>query len=328
MQKEYYKVLGVSVSASADDIKKAYHRLAKQYHPDITGSNTEAGELFKEVNEAYQVLSDSVKRSTYDLRLRSIYIPARVEFDPYLLAVISQPSAKLNEEFTITYSYGGEGRVFKKPEQSTFAYASSPVVNHRMVKVFNGDIKETSLAFTICALETGTLTIPPATIYINHSLVTSRELKIMITENDCFYKNGQKASHHPFAFRMNKEQQGRSNTGRTYIYRHLVLIPRSGYAYYYHQIGAAMKITFLLLGFLWSAATGFSLVGGACAGSLAGGILCYSMYFITGVKPKFYYSMDYETVKYYLDNNYRAGRDPSYSVLNSKFVYLLFGMFR
>lgn len=63
MPKDYYKVLGVNHSASEDEIKKAYRRLAHQYHPD-KGSGDE--KKFKEINEAYQVLSDKVKRTQYD----------------------------------------------------------------------------------------------------------------------------------------------------------------------------------------------------------------------------------------------------------------------
>lgn len=64
MKKDYYDVLGVSRSASQDEIKRAYRKLAHQYHPDKAGKENEA--KFKEVNEAYQVLSDPQKRQTYD----------------------------------------------------------------------------------------------------------------------------------------------------------------------------------------------------------------------------------------------------------------------
>jgi molecular chaperone DnaJ len=65
-KRDYYEVLGVSKQASSDDIKKAYRRLAKQYHPDVNPGDKEAEAKFKEVNEAYSILSDDQKRSTYD----------------------------------------------------------------------------------------------------------------------------------------------------------------------------------------------------------------------------------------------------------------------
>ena len=67
MPRDYYEVLGVAKDASQDDIKKAYRSLAKKYHPDVTElSKEEAEAKFKEVSEAYEVLSDEGKRKTYD----------------------------------------------------------------------------------------------------------------------------------------------------------------------------------------------------------------------------------------------------------------------
>ncbi|HEX6750062.1 MAG TPA: molecular chaperone DnaJ [Longimicrobium sp.] len=64
--KDFYRVLGVPENANADEIKKAYRKLAKQYHPDANPDNASAAEKFKEISEAYAVLSDEGKRKQYD----------------------------------------------------------------------------------------------------------------------------------------------------------------------------------------------------------------------------------------------------------------------
>lgn len=75
--KTYYLVLGVDRNASQEDIKKAYRRLAKKYHPDVNPGNKEAEERFKEINEAYNTLGDETLKKAYDDKLdgRKDYSP-------------------------------------------------------------------------------------------------------------------------------------------------------------------------------------------------------------------------------------------------------------
>ena len=66
MQRDYYEVLGVDRGASDGEVKKAFRRLARELHPDVNRHDPEAEEKFKEAAEAYEVLSDADRRSTYD----------------------------------------------------------------------------------------------------------------------------------------------------------------------------------------------------------------------------------------------------------------------
>lgn len=65
-KRDYYDVLGVGRTANADELKKAYRKLARQYHPDVNQGDPSAEEKFKEINEAYEVLSDDDRRAAYD----------------------------------------------------------------------------------------------------------------------------------------------------------------------------------------------------------------------------------------------------------------------
>ena len=80
--KDYYSILGVDKNASQEDIKKAYRKLAKKYHPDTNPGNKQAEEKFKDINEAYEVLSNPEKRNKYDNFGNEFDFKHGYDFDP------------------------------------------------------------------------------------------------------------------------------------------------------------------------------------------------------------------------------------------------------
>ena len=72
MNKNHYQVLGVSQNASQGDIKKAYRSLSFQYHPDKTNGDKDKEEIYKKINEAYDVLQDTSRRQQYDFEIMKL----------------------------------------------------------------------------------------------------------------------------------------------------------------------------------------------------------------------------------------------------------------
>ncbi len=80
MSKDYYKILGINEFESAENIKSAYRKLARKWHPDVAGNSPEALKTFKEINEAYEILSNKVKKEEYD-RARRFYNYAKGNYE-------------------------------------------------------------------------------------------------------------------------------------------------------------------------------------------------------------------------------------------------------
>lgn len=108
MALNYYHILEVGYDASQDDVKLAYRRLAKMYHPDVNANDTEKAEMFKLISEAYKVLSDADKKAAYDLRL--------------LLGVHEEySSSENNSYFYDTRSRTFRYRYYRKREPVTYS---------------------------------------------------------------------------------------------------------------------------------------------------------------------------------------------------------------
>ncbi|UCD02154.1 MAG: DnaJ domain-containing protein [Promethearchaeota archaeon] len=104
MAKDYYKILGINKGASKEEIKRAFRKMARKYHPDVNPDEPKSGEKFKEINEAYTILSDDKKRDMYDR-----------------FGVVEGDSS--------TYqNWGGApggGRVHRSPDGTTYYYTTS-----------------------------------------------------------------------------------------------------------------------------------------------------------------------------------------------------------
>lgn len=104
--KDYYKTLGLDKSASQDEVKRAYRKLAKKYHPDLHPDDKEAQEKFKEINEAYEVLGDKDKRNKYDHFDSAYNFQAGQNFNPEDFGFSGFGS---NGARTYTYTSGSRG---------------------------------------------------------------------------------------------------------------------------------------------------------------------------------------------------------------------------
>ena len=117
--RDYYKILGVARSASADEIKSAYRKLAMQYHPDRNPGDLQAENQFKEINEAYQVLSDAQKRTRYD-QLGDSYFQAQQNGQSDNFDWSCWTSGQGAQEVNLNDLFGGEGGSFSDFFNSIF----------------------------------------------------------------------------------------------------------------------------------------------------------------------------------------------------------------
>jgi len=110
MAKDYYKTLGITKNASKEEIKRAFRKMARKYHPDVNPDESKSGEKFKEINEAYSLLSDDKKREMYDKF-------GVVEGDP--------SSYQQGSRNTGGFGSNGGGRGYRSPDGTTYYYSTS-----------------------------------------------------------------------------------------------------------------------------------------------------------------------------------------------------------
>jgi molecular chaperone DnaJ len=111
MKRDYYEILSVSKNATADEIKKAYRKVAMQYHPDRNPGDKSAEEKFKEAAEAYEVLSDADKRAKYDRFGHQAFAPGTSGFhgSPNMEDIFSQFGDIFGDDIFGSF-FGGGGR--------------------------------------------------------------------------------------------------------------------------------------------------------------------------------------------------------------------------
>lgn len=127
--KDYYSVLGVDKNASTDEIKKAYRKLVKKYHPDSGESNSKSKEKFQEISEAYEVLKDEEKRKKYDAFGANANFSSGENFDPsrYGYTVNYGGNASdFSDFFNMIFGSGGFGFSQGKRTYSTSSMGGDP----------------------------------------------------------------------------------------------------------------------------------------------------------------------------------------------------------
>ena len=116
-KRDYYEVLGVDKNASADEIKSAYRKKAKQFHPDLNKDDPKAAEKFKEAQEAYSVLSDDNKRKMYDY---CYFSTITVVYDREVIGLLQVADLKKNNDYAMWLKAIEKSNAYRLPECLSF----------------------------------------------------------------------------------------------------------------------------------------------------------------------------------------------------------------
>lgn len=322
--KDYYEILGVSKDAGDSEIRKAWLARARQFHPDHHPDDPLAEEHFKEVQEAYQVLKDPSLRSSYDLRVDLPGVPSVVNNYFYVLCDLDKVNCY--DEITVTFTFSGNGRIFRRPDFDGFQVTGSPFVSGRMVIHEGAVIKETRMRYIISPLHVGTLTVGKATIRIGEQNHETAPFKIEVAPAKCYFMRDMAANGKPLKYTLHYEfPEGEEPLRISELKKnHIIMIPRSKQAYYFHTIAKTMKWVFSIYGMIFfSKHFGLHPFGGFFVGNLIAGINVHLMYFLSGVKSKFRTAQMYPMVASYQEEGYLLGESTGVPLIKGNFLFHL-----
>ncbi len=320
MERTYYEILEVPVNASKEDIKRAYRRLALLHHPDTNKNSADHSIYFLEIKEAYETLMDPLRRQEYDRRKPFSEPSAGFVFSFYAMA--DKQVVGCFEELRVSFTYTGDGRFFKKPDFIHFFVTGVPYVSVRKILQADTEVKETTLAYIICPMQTGSLVIDRAAVKIRNKSYFTEPIKIQVEESKCFFTKNKPANGKPYKYPMFYEAAvGADKIRALKNFSHTVLVPRSAYAQSYHRIVKGLKITMMLWGMVLCFLIKKNLALGVLAGLAFGGLMGNLLYVIAGVRPVFRFASKFKTVREYHEKGYQTGTDSGSRFLKSKWFY-------
>ena len=225
----YYLILEVGELASSKEIKAGYRKLAFIYHPDSNNGNEHFSEKFKEINEAYQVLSDPIKRKAYDLLLNSsAHIPITEELPSvyYLKFKASKIFLKQFEEVVFEFIFPSEGRFFKRQQFNDWFIIAGPDILQSDMVINEIARKETRIKYVLAAVNTGNFLFEAPSVIINNKRVSAEPLYFTVTPQNCAVNKYELASGKPIIVALEKPEVIRTKHFiKTKINKRLVIIP-------------------------------------------------------------------------------------------------------
>jgi len=323
--------MGLEPGVSMTEVRSRWRVLARRFHPDHNPDDPLAESHFKDVQEAYRVLSDVVQRSRYDKGV-SDHLWSEVQpVNNYFFSRCEPRTVNCFEEINIIFTYSGRGRVFRKPLLNNFFITGSPFVSQRMIEYEGQSIRETELTYVVCPLQPGISEIGKATIVLDNTTFETVPLEINVLKNQCYFSKGNNADGKPFHLTMHFEYLPGEEPFRVSELKknHVVLIPRSKTAFVFHQIGSGMKLVGTLYGMIkLNQEFDLNPLLGMAAGNLIAGINCYVLYAIAQVKPKHAAASLYEPVKNYIEKGYFLGESMGIPMISGSIWYNMGRMFR